>query len=61
MASLDERILNLAESRHAARCGKVHGDDWHIRNDYLKDAARDVIAGAQTEISRVANKYGVRA
>ena len=47
--------LQLAELEHLEVCGKVHADDWHIRNDYLPRHRRAVAA----EMASAAREMGV--
>lgn len=61
--TLQEEIASEAARRHDARC--IHGiqcpsRDWHIQNDYIKNAAREIIAFRLAEIDNVRQYYELR-
>lgn len=61
--SLQEESRREAARRHDERCAngrKCPSRDWHIRNDYAKKAALDVISETMEDIEAVKEYYGLR-
>lgn len=60
---MQREIETLATKRHDEQCAKgksCPSRAWHVRNDYIRKAARDVVAMYEAEITNMRQRYELR-